>query len=167
MNIYAVLANVLFTYAAVATLVFITYYSLHYMGNVPDWQHYFLFFAIVATVLAAYHFGYAGLAYHFGYAGLVLLAYYFGYEMGNAYKNKWQNYFTVFYLVTIVCLALWASYGTHIEDSDPLTGGGETVQDFEPTAKERNEYGLEHLLTFEIAALYGVYRRNRKDPQET
>lgn len=70
-------------------------------------------------------------------------------------------------MVAVCCLVFWSSYGTHIENSDPIDGGGEEVQDFEPTATQRNEYGLEVLLTFEIAALFGVAKRNQTKVEQS
>jgi hypothetical protein len=97
---------------------------------------------------------------------LVFVPYFFG-RLANVYKKVWQNYLFVFASVAVFCFVLWHDYGTHIENSDPLEGGGERGQDFEPTEKQRNEYGLEKLLTFEIAAMYGVYRGNRNGPSKT
>jgi len=72
--------------------------------------------------------------------------------------------------VALFTLFLWASYGTHVESSDPPEpyGGGNTeiVEDFTPTRQQRNSYGLEKLITLELAALYGVYR-GRKTVKES
>src|SRR5260370_37753327 len=98
---------------------------------------------------------------------LVFLPYLFGYHMGKVYPQKWRSYLTVAGLVGVCCLVFWSSYGTHFENSDPIYGGGEQVQDFVPTEAQRNEYGLEELLTFEIAALFGVAKRNQKKIEQT
>jgi hypothetical protein len=47
----------------------------------------------------------------------------------------------------------------NVENGDDPTDRGEIVEDFTPTTTQRNDYGLELFLTFEIAAMYGVYRR--------
>jgi hypothetical protein len=91
----------------------------------------------------------------------VWLPYFFGWHLGKTYPQKWRNYLTVAGMIAVACLALWSSYGTHFENSDPIYGGGDEVQDFVPTDKQRNEYGLKILLTLEIAALWGVAVRNR------
>jgi hypothetical protein len=91
---------------------------------------------------------------------VVWLPYFFGWHLGKVYPHKWRNYLTVAGLVAVVCLVLWTSYGTHIENSDPIYGGGDEVQDFVPTETQRNEYGLKLLLALEIAALWGVAVRN-------
>jgi hypothetical protein len=97
---------------------------------------------------------------------LIFLSYRWGHSTGQEWgSQKWKNYCAVAFQIGVFCLFLALTYGTHWEpDSawDPTdVGGGEVVQDFTPTSKQRNEYGLEHLLTFEIAALFGVYKRNK------
>lgn len=91
---------------------------------------------------------------------VVWFPYFVGWHLGKVYQQKWRNYFTVAGIVAVVCLALWTSYGTHFENSDPIYGGGDEVQDFVPTEMQRAEYGLKLLLTLEIAALWGVAMRN-------
>ena len=66
--------------------------------------------------------------------------------------------------VAVVSLVIWASYGTHTEDADPLRGGGEVVTDFEPTDKERNEYGVETFFVLGIPAMVAVYKNYKKNP---
>jgi len=70
-------------------------------------------------------------------------------------------------MIAVFCMVLWSGYGTHIEDSDPIYGGGEEVQDFQPTKTQRNDYGMEALLTFEIAALFGVAKRNQQKVEQS
>ena len=61
----------------------------------------------------------------------------------------------------VIAFLAWGSYGTHREDVDPLFGGGEILQDFEPTSQERNKHGLViFLATFTIAAHGTWYGRN-------
>lgn len=42
----------------------------------------------------------------------------------------------------VLALIHGGSYGSHIEDSDPLYGGGTRVTDFEPTGTERTQQAL-------------------------
>ena len=58
---------------------------------------------------------------------------------------------------------MWSSYGTHIENSDPLYGGGEIVSDFEPSQQEKNEYGLIIFFSLLIRALFGVIGAKTKE----
>jgi len=100
-----------------------------------------------------------------GFLGKTLIvvgAFYFGRYMGNQYKPKWINYLAVLGIIAFFSLILWSSYGTHTEDADPLFGGGETMIDFEPTKKERNEYGLTMFFVLSIPALYGIYKKQQK-----
>jgi hypothetical protein len=91
---------------------------------------------------------------------LVYLPYRFGFYMRGAYKPKWKSYLVVAGSVAFFVFILWSTYGTHIENADPIYGGGDEVQDFQPTDQQRNEYGLSTLLTFEIAALLGLATRD-------
>lgn len=103
-----------------------------------------------------------GVLGYFGKALIVLGAFYFGRHMSKTYSNKLQNYAVVLGVVAILSLVLWSSYGTHTEDGDPVYGGGETVTDFEPTDKERNEYGWQTFFVLTIPALLGVYKGQKK-----
>jgi hypothetical protein len=66
-----------------------------------------------------------------------------------------------------LALMAWSTYGTHTEEADPLYGGGDVVQDFEPTPRQRNHHGMRVFFYFSIPALAGTYiglrdRRTRK-----
>jgi len=101
----------------------------------------------------------------FGFLGkglIVIAAYHAGHHLGLEDKTKWYNYVAVLAVAALISLGCWAGYGTHTEDADPLYGGGETVVDFEPSDKERNEYGLTIFFALSIPALYGVYRRQEE-----
>jgi hypothetical protein len=99
-----------------------------------------------------------------GKALIVIVAYLAGHWVGLRDKAKWYNYVAVLGVVALISLGLWATYGTHTEDADPLFGGGETVVDFEPSDKQRNEHGLTMFFVLSIPALYGVYRRQKEEP---
>src|SRR3990172_4560612 len=89
---------------------------------------------------------------------LVTAAYLFGKHFSSLYKQQWRNYLTVLGLIGGLAVVVWANYGTHLEDADPLSGGGTTVVDFEPTDKERNEHALKIFMALAIPALVGVYK---------
>lgn len=97
-----------------------------------------------------------------GKAVIVIGAFYAGRHMETANQPKWFRYLTVLGVVAFLSLTLWSSYGTHTEDADPLYGGGETVIDFEPADKKRNEYGLTLFFSLSIPALYGVYKKQQE-----
>ena len=85
-------------------------------------------------------------------------AYLFGKHFFSVYKQQWKNYLTIVGLIGGFAIVVWANYGTHVEDTDPLYGGGREVVDFEPTDKERNEHALKIFLALTIPALVGVYK---------
>jgi hypothetical protein len=68
--------------------------------------------------------------------------------------------------VAVLSVTLWATYGSHFEseDTDPIHGTGEWVQDFNPTDKERNEHGLETFLILLIPAWLGVRKAHEAAP---
>ncbi|MHC4110272.1 MAG: hypothetical protein ACYSUY_04305 [Planctomycetota bacterium] len=100
-----------------------------------------------------------GVLGHLGKAVIVIGAFYLGRYMGTKYKPKWISYFAVLGMIAFFSLICWSSYGTHTEDADPLYGGGETVVDFEPADKDRNEYGLTMFFVLSIPALYGIRKK--------
>ena len=61
-------------------------------------------------------------------------------------------------VVTSGTLALigWASYGTHVEGRDPVSGGGRAVVDFVPTDEARFEHGLQSFLILSVVTCSGV-----------
>lgn len=64
--------------------------------------------------------------------------------------------------VAIVCAIAaffaWATYGTHVEDADPLFGGGDVVADFTPSASERDRHGIVTFLVLLVLAGHGTWR---------
>jgi hypothetical protein len=103
-----------------------------------------------------------GVLGYLGKAAIVIGAFYVGRHMGTKYKPNWVNYFAVLGGIAFFSLIAWSFYGTHTEDADPLYGGGEIVIDFNPTDKERNEYGLTLFFSLSIPALYGVYKKQQE-----
>ncbi len=51
----------------------------------------------------------------------------------------------------------WNSYGTHVEDADPLKGGGVEVVDFETTQEMRNRHGLFMFTILSALSLTGTF----------
>lgn len=95
---------------------------------------------------------------YLGRAIIVIGSFYFGRHISKTYKGKLKNYSIVLGLIIFLSLVMWSSYGSHTEDADPLRGGGDVVTDFEPSDKERNEYGLTMFFVLTIPALFGVYK---------
>ena len=63
----------------------------------------------------------------------------------------------------------WKHYGTHVEDADPVWGGGTEVIDFEPSDAERNRQGLFMFTVLSALSVTGVFlglkARDEKDRQ--
>jgi hypothetical protein len=66
------------------------------------------------------------LQWHWGRFVTIAIAYFVAkglFENGLARgKPLWQWLLLVFYGTTVLTLVVWAGYGTHIEDADPLLG---------------------------------------------
>ena len=74
----------------------------------------------------------------------------------NSTGPKWKAFgWAVFVSIGLAFLG-WANYGTRIENSDPLYGGGETVIDLEPSDQERNHHGLFLFTILVVPTLLGV-----------
>lgn len=86
----------------------------------------------------------------------------FSYMVGTYFSDlneeKWKTCITIFYGISILTIASWAGLGTHLENSDPLFGGGDTVVDFIPTAVERSNHAINIFFSLLIPAVIGVYR---------
>lgn len=74
------------------------------------------------------------------------------------HKNRWKSCAIALGISATLALVAWSGYGTHTEDRDPLFGGGDTVVDFEPTAKQRNTHGAFVLFVTVTPMLWGVFR---------
>lgn len=92
-------------------------------------------------------------------AGLVVLVYLAGHHFATTYEEGWKNYLLVLYGVGILTIISWAGLGTHVEDADPLFGGGETVIDFIPKPGERGDHAINIFLTLLVPTIYGVYKK--------
>lgn len=95
--------------------------------------------------------------------GLVVGAYFAGQHFATTYKEGWKNYLVVFYGIGILTLISWAGLGQHVEDADPVFGGGEVVQDFVPTAVERANHAINIFVVLLVPALIGMYRKRNTE----
>lgn len=74
--------------------------------------------------------------------------------------NRWKACGFCIGLALFLGLMSYETIGTHVEDSDPLFGGGETIQDYAPTGQERSD-GAVKVFTLVIICLgAGVYKSN-------
>lgn len=69
---------------------------------------------------------------------------------------KWKAFGWSIFLSGGLAFLAWGAYGTHTENEDFLMGGGDTVVDFVPSNKERNEHGLFLFTVLLIPMLLGV-----------
>ena len=106
------------------------------------------------------------LDWHWGRFVTVAIAYYVSkrlFESGDNGKwPLWQCYLHVFYGACVLGLVVWAGYGTHVEDADPLFGGGTTVIDFVPSEIERDLVGSRVFFDVLMPALVGAYLAHRQ-----
>jgi hypothetical protein len=99
----------------------------------------------------------------FGITFFVYASYRVAFELSKSSKRKgWEKYSAALLSVLVLSFLMMSIYGTHVEDADPLYGGGDTVVDFEPTSEERWAHGSKLFLMAVIPALYGVYQSQRK-----
>lgn len=88
---------------------------------------------------------------------LVFVSFYMGrFLLAHDNGAKFKSTLRVIGGAAFLAFVVWANYGTHTEDADPIYGGGDIVIDFEPTTKRRNEWGAEVFLTLAIPALVGI-----------
>jgi hypothetical protein len=96
---------------------------------------------------------------------IVTASFYWGRHLSSSYRRKWLICLSLLFFCGLFSLFLQSSLGTHIEDADPIYGGGERIVDFEPTEKQRTEYGLTAFLVLSVSSFYGVFKKkpSKKD----
>jgi hypothetical protein len=96
-------------------------------------------------------------------AGIIALAYFLSKKFFEHLKALlWECWLYAFYGVCIITLMGWAGAGTHIEDADPLFGGGMEVVDFLPTDVEKDLAGSAVFVNLLVPALVGAYVARRE-----
>lgn len=81
----------------------------------------------------------------------------------SSWVDKLKTYLFMLGFAAVISLFIWAGYGTHTE-GDYYEGPrgdnetGDVAVDFEPTATERNEYGMKVFLVLLLPLLYGAYK---------
>lgn len=72
--------------------------------------------------------------------------------------QKFQAYLYALVISAFLAFMSWGSYGTHVEDADPLYGsGGTTVVDFEPTDEERRQHAFKMFTICSVLTLIGTH----------
>lgn len=103
--------------------------------------------------------------WHWGRFLTIALAYWFAKEFFQVSTQKmplWKCLLCTFYGASVITLIVWAGFGTHIEDADPLFGGGTRVVDFVPTAIERDLVGSRLFVDILLPGLFGTYLARRE-----
>jgi len=105
------------------------------------------------------------LEWHWGRFLTIAIAYFVARKFFDDYAVKqmplWECLLWTFYGASVITLMLWAGYGTHTEDVDPLFGGGTTVVDFVPAAVERDLVEPRVFVDLLLSALVGTYLARR------
>ena len=71
-------------------------------------------------------------------------------------KQLWQRCLIVFYAACVLSVLGYGNLGTHVEDADPLFGGGDIVVDYEPTNTQRHQAGARVFFGVLIPGLLGT-----------
>jgi hypothetical protein len=97
-----------------------------------------------------------------GYAlglGLLYAIYALGRAMGSLYQGPMvTKYLAALGVAGMLGLVSAHSLGTHVEDSDPIYGGGDRVFDYSPSAAERSEHGWFVFFLAAAASIAGLHR---------
>jgi len=84
---------------------------------------------------------------------------------------RWLAYLWTLAVVMGFTLVSWYTYGTHVENDDPIHGGGETIIDFVSTDEERNKHGVFIFTALLVPSLIGTYKgleeRARRETQNS
>lgn len=99
-----------------------------------------------------------------GHGLLCYIAYRVARHSASKASAAWRSYGTATAVVAVLAAIAASSAGTHVEDADPLRGGGEVVEDYPVSPAERTERGVADFLTLLGPALLGV-RAGRRDPE--
>jgi hypothetical protein len=95
---------------------------------------------------------------------VLVASYYAAKHFSCFYSKRWANYLLVYVAVSVLTFLSWTTYGTHLEDGDPIFGGGTRVTDFTPTKAGRSNHAGDIFFKLLPVALFGVYRgQNSQD----
>ena len=79
-------------------------------------------------------------------------------KLANSWWGKPTAYLCCIGFILLFSHSVSRSLGTHVEDDDPLRGGGVVVGDYEVSEKERNQHFIDDVFLLLPVALFGVYK---------
>jgi uncharacterized membrane protein HdeD (DUF308 family) len=92
-------------------------------------------------------------------SGIIYMAFLLSRDSATRSKSpRWRLYFWA--VLVSIGLAVFSSVmlGTHVEGSDPIYDGGDTVVDYEPTNEQRVKRGLFTFTLLVVPILIGIYK---------
>lgn len=98
---------------------------------------------------------------YLGKALIVIGAYCFGHAYSAYVQRKWVACILLVMIIGLFSFYLGETLGTHIEDADPMYGGGDRVTDYEPSERTRSEYRWTMFIVLTAPAIIGVLRRKK------
>jgi hypothetical protein len=91
---------------------------------------------------------YAALKYFLAAAWIVAM-YRLGKELHRSNGSRLKTFLIILSMSSVLGLLRWSNLRTHVEGADPVTGRGDVVADYEPSAVQRNRAAtLIFLLSF-------------------
>ena len=93
--------------------------------------------------------------------------FFFGIRFGRSLytgKIKIREYFECAFLAAFLALISACTLGTHMENSDPIFGGGDQVEDYTPKPGQRTSHGIKVFVIVFTALAYGTSTRSRAKP---
>ena len=79
-----------------------------------------------------------------------------GKVISEQYKSKLKSYLAVFGIAALLAFFSYSDFGTHVEDEDPVFGGGQVVVDFSPTDAERLKHGVSTFVLLAVLLSMGA-----------
>lgn len=76
----------------------------------------------------------------------------------DSWKGKLRAYACCIGIVLFISYSMSRSLGTHVEGADPRWGGGEVVQDYEVSEKEKKQDFLNRIVFLLPVTLFGIYK---------
>lgn len=93
--------------------------------------------------------------------GWIWIAFRGGREAYEHYRSRFKAILLILTVSLGLAFLSRTNFGTHVEDADPIVGGGDVVTDYEPTAAQRNKAAmLVFLISFLPASVSLIPRDN-------